>query len=94
MQTNSTDTVTHHFYAVVLPDGSYFAGYDPIQGKASFVNNVYDAKLFTNKYEIKLRPQENLVEVSISLNANNTVISQQFRPKRRRSNDFQRKSDA
>lgn len=79
----SNDTVTHRFYGVVSPDGKYFAGYDPEQGKAAFVENPLDAKLFTNKYEIKLRPQESLVEFSVGLNKSNTELSDQFRPKRR-----------
>lgn len=83
MEITNNDTVSHHFYAVVLPNGKFFAGYDPEQGKASFTDDPLDAKLFTNKYEIKLRPQETLVEYTVELSKDNTVLSSQFRPKKR-----------
>jgi hypothetical protein len=83
MEITSPDIVSHHFYAVVSPDGKFFAGYDPEQGKAAFTENPLDAKLFTNKYEIKLRPQETLVEYTVELSKSNTVLSNQFRPKKR-----------
>lgn len=83
MEITSNDIVDHHFYAVVSPDGKFFAGFDPDQGKAAFSDDPLDAKLFTNKYEIKLRPQETLVEFTVGLSKSNTVLSNQFRPKKR-----------
>ena len=83
MEITSNDIVDHHFYAVVSPDGKFFAGFDTDQGKAAFSDDPLDAKLFTNKYEIKLRPQETLVEFTVGLSKDNTVLSNQFRPKKR-----------
>ena len=83
MKITSNDIVCHSFYAVQSPDGKFFAGFDAEQGKADFVDNPLDAKLFSNKYEIKLRPQECLVEFSIDLSKDNTLLSEPFRPKRR-----------
>ena len=83
MEITSNDIVCHNFYAVQSPEGLFFAGFDAEQGKADFVDNPLDAKLFTNKYEIKLRPQERLVEFSVDISKQNTTLSEPFRPKRR-----------
>lgn len=83
MEITSNDIVCHNFYAVQTPDGKFFAGFNAELGKADFVDNPLDAKLFTNKYEIKLRPQEQLVEFSIDVSKENTTLSDPFRPKRR-----------
>jgi hypothetical protein len=83
MEISSNDIVEHHFYAVVSPNGQFFAGFDPKEGKPSFTDEPLDAKLFTNKYEIKLRPQETLVEFTVGLSKENTSLSVPFRPKKR-----------
>ncbi len=83
MEITSNDIVSHNFYAIQTNEGKYFAGFDPKEGKADFVDNPLDAKLFSNKYEIKLRPQERLVEFSIDLSKENVRLSEPFRPKRR-----------
>lgn len=86
MQITSTDIVSHNFYAIQTADGKFFAGFNPELGKADFVDNPLDAKLFNNKYEIKLRPQERLVEYSIELSKDNVTLSEPFRPKKRTLN--------
>lgn len=75
------ELVEHSFYAVMNDTSKFFAGYNPAVGSADFVDNIFDSKLFTNKYEIKLRPTERLVEVTIQLGKSNTVISEPFRPR-------------
>ena len=83
MEITSNDIVCHNFYAIQTSDGKFFAGFNTDEGKADFVENPLDAKLFSNKYEIKLRPQERLVEFSIDLSKENIKLSEPFRPKKR-----------
>lgn len=74
----------HSFYAVLNEDtGEYFGGFSPELGKAQMVVQPYDAKLFSNKHDVKLRPNEKLVELTITLSSDNTVVSEPFRPRRR-----------
>jgi aconitase A len=70
-------------YVVRAADGSYFAGFDPTLGKASFVSEAINGKLFTNKYDIKLRSDEMVVEISVDLSQVAVKISEPFRPHRR-----------
>lgn len=81
MQENTSASVS--LYAVKTGDGTYFAGYDAAKGCASFVLDPRQGKLFSNKYDIKLRPDETLVELFIDLSATNVKISEPFRPHRR-----------
>lgn len=74
---------TISLYAVKNSTGVYFAGYDAGKGKANFVEDAKYAKLFSNKYDIKLRPDENLVELTIDLARSSVLISEPFRPHRR-----------
>jgi hypothetical protein len=74
---------TVSLYVVKGADGNYFAGFDASKGKANFVDDPRKAKTFTNKYDIKLRPNENLVEMSIDLMVADLKISEPFRPQRR-----------
>lgn len=83
MQDKSMTTVS--LYVVKGTDGKYFAGFDSSQGKALFVEDVLSAKKFTNKHDIKLRPDENLVEISVDLSKVNVTISEPFRPVRRQN---------
>ena len=71
-------------YAVKTVDGAYFAGFDASEGKANFVTNPLEAKKFTNKYDIKLRPEETLVEIQVDLSKSPTTVSEPFRPHRRK----------
>jgi hypothetical protein len=72
------------FYAVLNQDtGEYFAGFNPEAGKAETSTTPMGAKLFSNKHDVKLRPNEALVELTVSLDASNTQVSESFRPRRR-----------
>lgn len=81
MQVNESPVVS--LYVVRESNGTYFAGFDPAVGKASFVSDPVSAKMFSNKYEIKLRPEETIVELKISLTPDNVKASEPFRPVRR-----------
>jgi hypothetical protein len=81
MQERNGTTVA--LYAVKGGDGSYFAGFDPDKGKASFVVDPREGKLFSNKYDIRLRPDETIVELTVDLSSANVKISEPFRPHRR-----------
>ena len=70
-------------YVVKSSDGKYFAGFDADKGRASFVTDPRGAKKFTNKYDIKLRPEEALVELIVDLSKSAVDISEPFRPHRR-----------
>jgi hypothetical protein len=71
-------------YVVKGSDGSYFAGFDAEKGKANFVGDPLTAKKFTNKYDIKIRPEETLVELKVDLSKSSVQISEPFRPHRRK----------
>ena len=81
MQENNKTTVS--LYVVKGVDGTFFAGFDASKGKSSFVAEAIAAKKFTNKYDIKLRPEESLVELSVDLSNSPVTISEPFRPHRR-----------
>ena len=72
-------------YVVKSADGSYFAGFDAGQGKANFVADPLGAKKFTNKYDIKIRPEETLVELKVDLSKSAVQVSEPFRPHRRKA---------
>ncbi len=80
MQENTT---TVSLYVVKSPNGSYFAGYDAAKGQATFVADPRAAKKFTNKFDIKLRPDEMLLELTVDLSTVEVKISEPFRPHRR-----------
>lgn len=77
----------HSFYAARKPDGTYFAGFDTTEQKSRFVTDPLEAKLYTNKFEIPLRPEETMVEVLVELTTTNTRVSDPFRPKMRKNKD-------
>lgn len=72
-------------YVVKNADGTFFGGFDAEKGKANFVNDPRGAKKFTNKYDIKLRPEEALVELKIDLAKVEVAVSEPFRPHRRKA---------
>ncbi len=82
MQENTNAAVVS-LYVVKTADGKYFAGFDPTKGKANFVEDARFSKKFTNKFDIKLRPDESLVELKIDLTAVHIDMSEPFRPPRR-----------
>jgi hypothetical protein len=73
-------------YIVKREDGNYFAGYDANKKVAMTVSSPLEAKKFTNKYDIKLRPNEKLVEMSWDLSkvAEFAKLSEPFRPHRKK----------
>jgi hypothetical protein len=70
-------------YVVRAASGEYFAGFDTVQKKANFVKDPIYGKLFSNKYDIKLRPDEMVVELTIDLARVHVSVSEPFRPHRR-----------
>lgn len=78
------ENFTVALYVVKAVDGTFFAGFDPDLGKAAFVVDPKAAKKFTNKYDIKLRPDEMLVELKIDLSKVAVSVSDPFRPQRRK----------
>lgn len=72
-------------YVVKSADGNYFAGFDAEKGKANFVADPLAAKKFTNKYDIKIRPEETLVELKVDLRTAPVQVSEPFRPHRRKT---------
>ena len=70
-------------YVVRSASGTYFAGFDSSKNRANFVDNPLHAKKFTNKYDIKLRPDETLVELTVDLSTVQVGVSEPFRPHRR-----------
>lgn len=71
-------------YVVKNGDGQFFAGYDSSKQQANLVEDPIHAKKFTNKYDIKLRPNETIVELSIDLTKSSVAVSEPFRPQRRK----------
>lgn len=80
---NNENDAKVSLYVVKSANGTFFAGFDSTQNKASFVNSPIFAKKFTNKYDIKIRPEETLVELVVDLSAVAVAISEPFRPVRR-----------
>lgn len=74
---------TVSLYVVKTTDGKYFAGFDADKGRANFVADPRAGKKFTNKYDIKLRPEETLVELIVDLSKSDVQVSEPFRPHRR-----------
>lgn len=70
-------------YVVKTPNGKYFGGFDTQKGVASFTDDPRQAKIFTNKYDIKLRPEEMIVEMTVDLMDAEITYSDPFRPARR-----------
>jgi hypothetical protein len=71
-------------YVVRTSAGRYFSGYNKTAFAAEFVDEPLSAKKFTNKHDIKLRPDEMLVEISVDLmKCPEVSISSPFRPQRK-----------
>ena len=77
------DLTVVSLYVVKNKNGSYFAGFDTVLGKPAFVTSALGAKKFSNKHDIKLRPDEMLVELKIDLSKSDVKISEPFRPVRK-----------
>ena len=81
MQTTPNTLVS--LYVVKLANGTYFGGYDAEKGKAIFVSDPCAGKKFSNKNDIKLRPDEMLIELTIDLSKVQVAVSEHFRPQHR-----------
>jgi hypothetical protein len=79
----SEEPVQHSFYIVVNEDELYFAGFNTELSKAQWVENPFAAKMFMGKPDIKLRPNEQIVEVYVDISDENASLSEPFRPRRR-----------
>lgn len=75
---------TISLYAIMRDaDNKFFGGFDPSKGEAILVDSAIQAKLFSNKFDINLRPDEKMVEVLVSLTPSNTTVTTPFKPRRR-----------
>jgi hypothetical protein len=81
--TQTAEIVQHSFYIVMNEDELYFKGFNPELQKAEFVENPFAAKMFMGKPDIKLRPNESIVEVYVDISSANASLSAPFRPRRR-----------
>ena len=81
MQDNQSSTMVS-LYVVKNTVGQYFAGFDPSKARAHHVDDPRYAKKFTNKFDIKLRPDEAIVELKIDLARVEFTVSEPFRPHR------------
>lgn len=79
----NTQSVEQHFYAVKTADDKFFAGFNTESNSPNIVSDVKSAKLFSNKFDIKLRPNESIVDVTITLTDANISVSKPFRPRRK-----------
>lgn len=70
-------------YVVMTSDGQYFGGYDSVKNKAIIVSDARAAKKFTNKHDIKLRPSEQIVELTLDLSHVELTQSAPFRPQKK-----------
>lgn len=71
-------------YAIVRDaDNKFFGGFDPDKGEAILVDDAINAKLFSNKFDINLRPEERMVEVKVQMTSENTTVTAPFKPRRR-----------
>lgn len=80
-------------YVVKSANDNYFAGFDSVKGEAAFVVDPILAKKFSNKHDIKLRPEEAIVELTFNLYdlaVSDISISEPFRPRRPSRDSVQR----
>lgn len=71
-------------YVVQCVNGLYLAGFNAEQQRAVFVDDPLFAKKFSNKNDIKLRPEELVVELTVDLESTDVSISEPFRPFRKK----------
>lgn len=69
----------------ILKDNSklFYGGFDPKNKTPILVENPLEAKLYTNKFDINLRPDERMVELQIMVDKGNFTVSPPFKPKRK-----------
>jgi hypothetical protein len=81
--TTKIDEIIHSFYVVKGSDGKYFAGFNPEQGAVRQVDTPLAAKWFSNRFDIRLRPNETLVEIKVDPSVGVVHVSEPFRPRKR-----------
>lgn len=69
-------------YVIKVSEDSYFGGFNSEKGVANFVSDPILAKKFTNKKDIRLRPHETVIELTVDLTKSSFTISEPFRPRR------------
>lgn len=74
---------TISLYAIVREDGKFFGGFDRLKGEAIIVDSAFEAKLFSNKFDVNLRPDEKMVELMATISESNTHVTAPFKPRRR-----------
>lgn len=72
-------------YVVNTGENRYFGGFDTQRGESVHVSDPKMAKKFTNIFDIKLRPNESVVELIVDLTEANVSVSEPFRPSFRRA---------
>ena len=82
MESNSSKV---QLYVVNTGENQYFGGFDPQKGESVYVSDPKLAKKFTNMFDIKLRPNETVVELVVELTDSNVSVSEPFRPSFRRT---------
>ena len=70
-----------------MDEDTYFVRYNSQEGRSEYSTDVRDAKFFTNKFDIRLRPHEMIVQVDVPLE--NITTSAPFRPSHRRYREHQ-----
>lgn len=67
-------------------DGLYFAGFDRELQEPRMTSDINQAKLVSNKFTVRLRPDEEMVEVKVHATEANSSVSRPFIPKPRDPN--------
>ena len=80
---NAATPFVHSFYAVKDNDGKFFAGFNAADKKALRVDSPLTAKWFSNRFDIRLRPNETLVEIKVDPQVGVVHVSEPFRPRKR-----------
>lgn len=76
-----SNTRTVILYAIKAAGGeNYYAGFDTVARRPVF-SGIKDAKLFSNKNDIKLRENEHIVPLNIDVDIADMKIGQSFRLK-------------
>ena len=82
IQEQNPETFEHSFYAVKGADDKFFAGFNPAENSTIVVDDPRTAKWFNNRFNIKLRPGESLVELKVNPTKGVVSISAPFRPRK------------
>ena len=80
---STTTPFVHSFYAVKDGEGKFFAGFNAVDKKAVRVDSPLTAKWFSNRFDIRLRPNETLVGIKVDPQVGVVHVSEPFRPRKR-----------